>query len=360
MWIDPYPTRLPKIEDMARNKSIDRPAPAAHLRQSTNPDWLELYTPGGLPLEPIPGAGWVNRVLWAALFRALKEFNPDDDCFIVVGKPSALALQVLSRHPKSEVLYDAMDDFPSFYDGISRWSMMHKERILAKRAHWIAASSTRLASRLSKYASKLLIARNACDSDLPAPTMGRNTRPRSTTRQILGYVGTIGAWFDWDLVIRLAQSNPDHLIRLIGPMYNPPGVPLPQNIELLPACNHSDAIGHMQTFAAGLIPFKITTLTASVDPIKYYEYRALGLPVISTRFGEMSLRDNESGVFLLDASSDLAITTQLAMSHIDTASSIEHFRQQNSWESRFETAYASLEVLKPSVPAGPVSSQIGG
>jgi hypothetical protein len=336
------------MEDMGRKKSIDRPA--ADIRQSPHPDWLELHTPRALPFEPVPGAGWINRALWAPLFSALKGFNPNDDCFIVVGKPSALALQVLSRHPNSEVLYDAMDDFPSFYNGVSKWSMTHKERVLSERAHWIAASSTTLATRLSHYASKLLIVRNACDADLPEPATGYSAYANATSRAVLGYVGTIGAWFDWDLTVQLALANPTHLVRLVGPLYNPPPGTLPANMELLPACNHAEAIRHMQAFSAGLIPFKITTLTASVDPIKYYEYRALGLPVISTRFGEMSLRGDEPGVFLLDESSNLAETGQMAMAHTDDASFIEQFRRENTWESRFENAYGKLDGLEPSTP----------
>lgn len=81
-------------------------------------------------------------------------------------------------------------------------------------------------------------------------------------------------------------------------------LPPPANIKLLPECSHASAIAAMATFSVGLIPFKLNRLTASVDPIKYYEYRALGLPVLCTRFGEMALRDKEPGVWILDEDSD--------------------------------------------------------
>ena len=71
----------------------------------------------------------------------------------------------------------------------------------------------------------------------------------------------------------------------------------------------------MQEFSVGLIPFKCTDLTASVDPIKFYEYRALGLPVLSARFGEMALRDGLAGVFLMDKHSDLASLVRTAMAY---------------------------------------------
>jgi glycosyltransferase involved in cell wall biosynthesis len=37
-------------------------------------------------------------------------------------------------------------------------------------------------------------------------------------------------------------------------------------------------------FDVGLIPFRLTTLTAGVNPNKLYEYLAAGLPVVSTPF----------------------------------------------------------------------------
>jgi len=111
---------------------------------------------------------------------------------------------------------------------------------------------------------------------------------------------------------------------------------MPSNIELLPACNHVKALQSMQEFSVGLIPFKKTELTASVDPIKYYEYRALGLPIISSCFGEMVLRDNIEGVFLIDKHSDLINATKKALSYEYQKTEIQKFRTNNSWEARFD------------------------
>jgi hypothetical protein len=123
---------------------------------------------------------------------------------------------------------------------------------------------------------------------------------------------------------------------------------LPGNIELLPECSHAEALATMATFSAGLIPFKLNRLTASVDPIKYYEYRAMGLPVISTRFGEMTQREHDSGVWLVDQDTDLARTTDAALAFIDEASSIEAFRRSHLWARRF--AATGLHTLGAHLP----------
>jgi len=115
--------------------------------------------------------------------------------------------------------------------------------------------------------------------------------------------------------------------------------PLPKNIELLPACDHMSAIKAMQDFSIGLIPFKKNELTDSVDPVKYYEYRALGLPVLSTRFGEMELRDCELGVFLMDADTDLNTLVKDALNCKKSDDIDRAFIAENSWSDRFDNIF---------------------
>jgi hypothetical protein len=154
---------------------------------------------------------------------------------------------------------------------------------------------------------------------------------------VVGYVGTIGHWFDWELVILLAKSHPQKKFRLIGPMYVRPPT-LPHNISLEPHLPHAEALQVMSQFDVGLIPFKKTTLTSSVDPIKYYEYRSLGLPVLSSAFGEMAFRSKGDGVYLIDQNSDItSLIDQALVSRTSPAGTVK-FRKNNSWEQRFNEA----------------------
>ena len=36
-----------------------------------------------------------------------------------------------------------------------------------------------------------------------------------------------------------------------------------------------------------------------MDPVKYYEYRGMGLPVLTTRFGQMASRTRADGVYTI-------------------------------------------------------------
>lgn len=326
LWIDPYPTRLPTLSDFTRTP------PVAHEQSAAPPPWLHVRKPRSLPIEPLPGSALLLTQLWRNLFKEAAAFCAQGPCMLCVGKPSELALQLLARLPESHAVYDAMDDFPAFYQGLSRRAMERRQAQLIRRISNVMASSTPLRDKLLSMTDPVQLALNACDMQALAPIESLDLGAK---QQVLGYVGTLGRWFDWDLVIALARANPANRIRLIGPLFTPTSCVLPDNIELLPDCSHADAIAAMATFSVGLIPFKLNRLTASVDPIKFYEYRALGLPVISTRFGEMALRDREPGVWIVDKGSDLRKTAVEALASRSDYSTVHQFREAHRWAQRF-------------------------
>ena len=173
---------------------------------------------------------------------------------------------------------------------------------------------------------------------------------------MLGYVGCIADWFDWPLVTRLAASVPDVDVELVGPCFTPPPRPLPPNVRMRAGCDHGSLHAHLNRFTAGLIPFRLNRVTASVDPIKYYDYRAFGLPVLSTNFGEMAYRQADDNVFFLDRGSDLRATVAAAISQSNPWSATEGFRRANSWEERFASArmFRALMASPPARVALPV------
>jgi len=329
LWIDPYPTRLPKLTDLRRlnmNFSYDKKIPA----------WLTVLKPWALPIEPLPGSGFFNNYLWRTLFNDLNKFVAAGACHIAIGKPSALALQVLKRAPDCYSIYDAMDNFPAGYDGLSRKTMDKNEQALTNIVNKILVSSTALQDRFKEHSAKMTLALNACaiNSLPPINTLKNNTHTKSV--HIIGYVGTIAHWFDWPLIFNIARKNPSTYVRLIGPVYSPPPIDLPDNIEILPSCDHETAIRAMQDFSIGLIPFKLSEFTHAVDPIKYYEYTALGLPVLSTCFGEMACRNKYPGVFLMSEHIDLKQLVETALDYQTELHALQKFRGANSWEVRFD------------------------
>jgi glycosyltransferase involved in cell wall biosynthesis len=304
----------------------------ATRENDTKPTWLSVIQPSVLPIEPLPWSGMVNHMMWRSVLRAVDMFARPKNCLLVIGKPSVLALTILKRLKSCTSVYDAMDDFPAFYTGFSQWAMRRREGQLVPNVDVVFASSTAIQRRWSQMGADVQLVHNGLDVNM-MPDLARLSITKG--KKIFGYIGTIATWFDWDWIIKLANHRPNDAIRLIGPAFCSIPTELPSNIEILPACNHHAALLAMQDFDVGLIPFKKNSLTASVDPIKYYEYRALGLPVISTDFGEMALRGGDDGTYLSQGLQDINAVVTQALQHSPTIESVQRFRAANTWEFRF-------------------------
>lgn len=329
LWVDPYPTRLPKLTDLKRPRKT-----FPTVTNNNFPSWLKLVRPKGLPIEPVPALRWVNLLFWQPVFHAINTFISGGSSLIAIGKPSALALLILEKYPQCESLYDVMDDFPAFYSDLSRYSLAKHEQLIAHRVNRIWTSSSKLKSNWAQLHPSVALVYNGLDlTVLPALKLPEY----SSGKKVFGYVGTIASWFNWEWVVALARNRPDDEIRLIGPVFEPPPISkLPLNIRLLPPCKHEIALNAMLEFDVGLIPFKQNELTNSVDPVKYYEYCALTLPVISTDFGEMHFRTGFPGVFISYSVADIAQIAETALNFDRDIEVARNFSFQNSWESRFD------------------------
>ncbi|QRY82442.1 glycosyl transferase [Pseudomonas sp. PDNC002] len=277
----------------------------------------------------------MNRCFWQRVFSRIDSFVSDSPTWLVIGKPSAFALHLLARFPHCSSMYDAMDDFPAFYAGFSRCALARRERAIAQRVDVLWASSPGLNARWERIRNDVRLVENALDLSV---IVAASPAPLSSPTKVFGYVGTMAAWFDWDWVSALARARPDDEIRLIGPVFEPPTSTLPDNVVLLPACAHEAALQAMTEFDVGLIPFKRNALTASVDPIKYYEYRALALPVVSTDFGSMQGRSGAAGVFISHSIADIDSVVAAALQCERDPDVAQAFALQNSWEVRFDAA----------------------
>jgi len=97
----------------------------------------------------------------------------------------------------------------------------------------------------------------------------------------LGYFGNMTpAWFDWGLVRNVALARPTWRIHLIG--FGGAAADLPVNVALHGTLPPSRLAAYAENWDVGIIPFKPSALAEAADPTKWYEYLAMGLPVVVT------------------------------------------------------------------------------
>ncbi|WP_339728429.1 hypothetical protein [uncultured Gimesia sp.] len=328
LWVNPFPTRLPKINDFLRRPNL------VHSKSNNQLPFLTVVNVPCLPVEPLPMLKLLNDLLWKKVKDQLLKFCLDskERLIIGIGKPSRLGLWLLGNVNAQLTIYDRMDEFSEFYSGLSRAAMESWEQQIVERVNHVMVSARHLALSISHLKSEISVVENGYDmSSLPVPEANSTS---SLEPVVLGYVGSIAEWFDWELTIELANKNPDCIIRLIGPCFvNPPA--LPENIELKKACPREELVEQIKLFSVGIIPFKINALSQGVDPIKFYEYRGLGKPVLSTQFGSMPEHAKQGGVvFFEETPLDECVLQSLSMA--PTSEEVEQFRKASDWSARFE------------------------
>jgi len=330
LWLDPYPSRFPCLQDFKKFGVSDK------TESDELESWLTILKPRALPIEPLPASGLINgNLYWSELLKTVKTFAQGQKVLLVIGKPTALALRILKLLEGHPSVYDAMDDFPMFYSGMSKAAMTRRELKIGCNTTTVLASSTKLRKKWDRHNQNVRFVPNGLDVALLPPA---KTHYKSEQAKTFGYLGTVGAWFDWKWMIHLAESRPNDNVHIVGPIFYPTNMKLPPNLLLFPPCSHKDALLRMLRFDVAVIPFLKNELTSSVDPIKYYEYRALGLPIISTGFGEMAYRGEQNGVYLCDNAEEITLAVEKALAYTTTIDFIERFKAANSWEARFDAA----------------------
>lgn len=281
LWINPYPGRLPGLQDFVPGRHAKEPAGRLELANLH----VESVQPV-FPLEPFHQLfKLINFKSLHQIIKKIADFK-DENTIIVIGKPSLLAVELCKKHSWRRIVFDAMDNYPAFFSGYSSKSMTKIEENIVDIVDNILCTSHPLQKKFAHQAKKVQLCLNACTPGFAQKR--KNTKKLGEDTLTFGYVGTIASWFDWKWVVDLANLHPQHKIRLVGPLKTLKPRELPTNIIFDKAISHDDVPGFLSEIDVGLIPFLDNDITHYVDPIKYYEYRSSGLPILSTKFGEMS------------------------------------------------------------------------
>ncbi|WP_344041369.1 glycosyltransferase [Nocardioides panacihumi] len=101
----------------------------------------------------------------------------------------------------------------------------------------------------------------------------------------VGYVGKIGERLDLELIADAARTNPAVRFVFAGPVLDGEFRSFHQtfpNIEWLGDVHYEDMPDLLRSFDVGWVPHRVGAGEVGGDVIKTYEYRAAGLPVLST------------------------------------------------------------------------------
>lgn len=238
--------------------------------------------------------------------------------------------------------YDEVDDWQGFKRvGQADWYDSSFEHHLALTADFVTAVNARLASRIQ------FLGRDTV-SILPngvRPGIERIDRVRPLERGeiTVGYFGYLSAaWFDWELVAGLARGRPSWRIYLIGYGGDPGRVSLPANVVLLGKQPQTALASYAANWDVAIVPFKPGPLSENADPIKTYEYLAMGLPVVVT--GVYPPQGGESLVERAGGVDEFAARIESSIAERDLGAEARRlFAAGSRWSHRVDTLLELLE-----------------
>jgi len=237
--------------------------------------------------------------------------------------------------------YDVLDDWEEFQRvGQAEWFDAAFERHLIGACDAVFAVNDVLAERLRALGGAVEVVGNGLK---PGIEIVRDPRPLQRGEITVGYFGYLaGAWFDWSLIAEAARLRPSWRFYLIGYGGSPEGVALPETVQLLGKQPQADLAAYAANWDVAVIPFKPDRLAAGADPIKTYEYLAMGLPVVTT--GVHPPAGGEAFVSRAEGAEDFARQVERAARRPaeEERRARRAFAASCTWDSRLGTLLASI------------------
>ena len=165
--------------------------------------------------------------------------------------------------------------------------------------------------------------------------------------KIVGYYGCLAEWMDYEMIRQMALLRPQYEFVFIGKAIHDTSLidDLP-NVHLLGQKPYSELSDYAKFYDVAIIPFLADEKVDCVSPINFYEYLALGLPVVSSARKELQVFAEHWGfvacasgkdefLFYLDAFMEENIRKQARENGPAIAA-------ENSWKARAKQIEASL------------------
>ena len=153
-------------------------------------------------------------------------------------------------------------------------------------------------------------------------------------KPILGYFGVVDERMDYELLVKLAEANPDWSIAMVGPRVKVDTLPERPNLHWLGQKNYLDLPAYCKAFDVCMMPFALNEATEFINPTKALEYMATGRPIVSSAVADVVT--NFGNVVKIARSHEEFISlSREAIAKADTTRIEAGLKQaaENSWDS---------------------------
>jgi glycosyltransferase involved in cell wall biosynthesis len=347
LWVNSIGFRTPTVSTADVTRLLKKMAMLARPIVQQEPNIFTL-NPVVIPAYTGPHVQALNRRLlrWQVT-RAMRRLGFRRVINWVFNPAAAVIAGDLGE---DRLIYHCVDDYQSF-SGVPVRALAELEAKLLSRADLVITSSTLLYESKARGNRRTVLVRHgvkydhfrrALDPDTVIPEeIVRLPRP------ILGFCGHVAPdWIDFDLLRYVAESFPGGSVVLVGKIdADVSELKKLPNIHLFGHKPYEMLPGYCKGFDVALIPFRVSNLTLSCNPLKSREYLAAGLPVVSTAIPEVEV------LGLCHIGSDaFTFVRQIkrALAEPGPSRSRSEAMSDQGWEARLAEIDLHLRTLSPS------------
>ena len=316
---------------------------------------LWVWSPLVIPAASSKFSQNINKVLFSVtlgFYRSIYSFRS-----AILWTYNPLSLLYVKPNLFNGMIYHCVDEI-SAQPGMNKKLIQAQERKLCSLADHVFVTSSSLYSSRSRWTKHITYLPNVVDSDhfsreyLVTSSASIPFEFKTIPEPRLIFVGALSSYkVDFELIQQLAIKRPDYSIVLIGLIgEGDPSTSIEQlldikNIHLLGPKPYNQLPRFMHFSSVGLLPCVLNEYTRSMFPMKFFEYLAAGLPVVSTRLP--SLEEFTDYMNLANTAEEFASVIDKILSN---SSAVDEIRvkklvSQYSYRKRTEKMIETIKQL---------------
>lgn len=269
----------------------------------------------------------------------------DKETIIWITSPSPLFPYLLNRLDFKALVYEILDDYSKMHPSREK-IIIETEKYLIDKANLIITTSHALSEKIKDPSKKVLLVGNGVDFDFFNKDVSeKKPKELDGLNKIAGYTGFInGDWLDFETINFLADHRKDIDFVFIGPL-KIKSLPNNKNFHFLGEKDYQEMPRYCNFFDVCLIPFKKGKFADSINPVKFYEYLALGKPIIAYEMKELLPFNNL--IYLAKDKQDFFKKLELAIieDNPELIAKRKEIAGLNDWEKKAKSITEALLTL---------------
>lgn len=286
---------------------------------------------------------YINSKLFKSYLLKLDKLNKYD--IVVLTNPNQYEFIPNEFLNNKVFIYDCMDDYKS-WPGCDKNKLVMYEKKVINMSNIVIVSSDELYNNMLKYDLKLKHKTYVINNGVDIKSFNKNNLRienevnviKNNNRKKVGYIGTISTWVDLNLIKNIALKYNKLDFYIVGPVEQGMNIDEYKNIKniIFTGSQPYYSIPNiLDKLDVAIMPFKKIDLIKSVNPVKIYEYLAMGKPVIALKYKETEKFGNL--IYTYDSEDDFMKVLEIALN--DNNELLDErikFAKLNSWEKRAE------------------------